>query len=162
MPFRDTIRDYRRSAQRRLEDAQELLEPRTWEPQRSDADQRHLRTAMYLAGYAVECLLKAYLIQQIGAQTLREAVALLNVRLQARGREPVADISRSAAGHRLIYILRYTDLTGYPGYSEALWGRLAQWNSAWRYETDPVARSAAEAFIGDVQTAVNWLSARFH
>ena len=60
MPFRDTIQDYRRSATRRLEDAKELLEPPTLDPQRSDADRRHLRGAMYLAGYAVECLVKAY------------------------------------------------------------------------------------------------------
>ena len=33
MPFRDTIEDYRRSALRRLEDARELLEPPTFDPQ---------------------------------------------------------------------------------------------------------------------------------
>ena len=67
MPFRDTIQDYRHSAARRLEDARELLEPPTLDPQRSDADRRHLRGAMCLAGYAVECLVKAYFIQHRNA-----------------------------------------------------------------------------------------------
>ncbi len=73
MAFRDTIQDYRRSATRRLEDARELLEPPTLDAQRSDAGRRHLRGAMYLAGYAAECLVKAYLIQHMNAQTLTAA-----------------------------------------------------------------------------------------
>ncbi len=47
---------------RRLQDAQELLETPTLEPNRSDAQYRHLCGAHYLAGYAVECLLKVYVI----------------------------------------------------------------------------------------------------
>ncbi len=124
MPFRDTVQDYRRSAARRLEDARELLEPPTLDPQRSDADRRHLRGAMYLAGYAVECLVKAYLIQHTNAQTLVEAIDTLNEQRQRQGMEPVENITRSAAGHKLLYLLQLTNLPQYPAYDPKLWAAL--------------------------------------
>lgn len=158
MPFRDTVRDYRRSAARRLEDAHELLEPPTLDSGRSDADRRHLRGAMYLAGYAPECLLKAYLIQQMNAQTLASALDMLNGQRRRQGRELVENIARSAAGHRILYLLQLTDLPRYPAYDVRLWGRVAQWRSSWRYETDAVPRTEAIEFVDDVQAVVAWLS----
>ena len=158
MPFRDTIQDYRHSAARRLEDAQELLQPPTLDPQRSDADRRHLRGATYLAGYAAECLVKAYLIQHLNAQTLAAAVDTLNKQRQRQGLEPVEQIARTAAGHKILYLLQLTDLPQYPGYDPKLWARVAQWRSSWRYETDFVSPADAEEFLEDVQAVVNWLS----
>ncbi len=157
MPFRDTIQDYKRSAVKRLEDAKELLEPPTFDPQRSDADHRHLRGAMYLAGYAAECLVKAYLIQHMNAQTLAAAVDILNQQRRQQGKEPVEQIARTAAGHKILYLLQLTDLPQYPAY-DPMWARVAQWRSSWRYETDPVARADTENFLKDVQAIVNWLS----
>ena len=158
MPFRDTIQDYKRSAVRRMEDAKELLEVPTFDPQRSDASYRHLRGAMYLAGYAVECLVKAYLIQHLNAQTLAAAVDALNQQRQQRGKEQVEQIARTAAGHRILYLLQLTDLPQYPAYDPKLWARVALWRSSWRYETEPIARTEAEKFMDDVQAIVDWLS----
>ncbi len=158
MPFRDTIRDYKRSAVRRLEDAKELLEAPTFDPQRSDADHRHLRGAMYLAGYAMECLLKAYLIQHMNAQTLTAAVDTLNQQRRQQGKEPVEQVARTAAGHKILYLLQLTDLPLYPAYDPKLWARVAQWRSSWRYEADLIARAEAEDFLYDVQSLVNWIS----
>lgn len=158
MPFRDTIQDYRRSATRRLEDARELLEPPTFDAQRSDADRRHLRGAMYLAGYAAECLVKAYLIQHMNAPTLVAAVDALNNQRQQRGLEPVERIARSAAGHKILYLLQLTNLPQYSGYDPKAWARVAQWRSSWRYETDTVPRNEADGFMDDVQAVVDWLS----
>ena len=157
-PFRDTIQDYKRSAVRRLEDAKELLEPPTLDLTRSDADRRHLRGAMYLAGYAAECLVKAYLIQHKNAQTLAAAVDILNVERQQQGKDPVEQIARTAAGHKILYLLQLTGLPQYPAYDPKLWARVAQWRSSWRYETDFVDRATAEEFIADVQAVVNWIS----
>ena len=158
MPFRDTVQDYKHSAGRRLEDAKELLEVPTLDPQRSDAGSRHLRGAMYLAGYAVECLVKAYFVQQRNAQTLAAAVEALNRQRQQQGKEPVDQIARTAAGHKIQYLLQLTNLPQYPAYDAKLWARVAQWRSSWRYETDLVARSDAQQFISDVQDVVNWVS----
>src|SRR4051794_32059413 len=86
MPTRDRLSDFVKSAPRRLKDAEELIEHPTADPQRSDADRRHLRGAMYLAGYAVECLLKAYLIEQEGCQSLAAAQARINERRRRAAR----------------------------------------------------------------------------
>lgn len=158
MPFRDTVQDYKRSAFRRLEDARELLEAPTFDPQRSDASRRHERGAMYLAGYAAECLLKAYLIQQMNAQTLSAAVSALNEQRERRGLEPVENIARTAAGHKIFYLLQLTNLPQYPGYDQRDWGRVAQWRSSWRYETDNFPPLAAAEFLDDIQAVVDWLS----
>ena len=158
MLFRDTVQEYRRSGARRLEDARELLEPPTFDPQRSDAERRHLRGAMYLAGYAVECLLKAYLIQLNEAQTLKAAVETINQRRMHQGLAGIENIARSAAGHKIEYLLQLTDLPQFPDFDRELWGRLAQWSSSWRYETDAVPRARAAEFLDDVQASVNWLT----
>jgi hypothetical protein len=58
----DSYGDYIVSARRRMSDAWELLEDPTYRPDERRARERHLATACYLAGYAVECELKAYII----------------------------------------------------------------------------------------------------
>ena len=73
MAIRDRLSDFVKSGPRRLKDANELMEMPTADAQRSDAKNRHLRGAMYLAGYAIECLLKAYLIEQEDCQSLADA-----------------------------------------------------------------------------------------
>ena len=158
MPFRDTIKEYRRAADYRLADARELMETPTRESHRSDAKQRHLRGAMYLAGYAVECLLKAYLIQHMSEQTLVAAMESLNKRRKRQGQSPVRNIARTAAGHEIAYLSQLTDLqTAYVTYDVKLWGRLGAWRSAWRYETERVLLPDAQEFLEDVEAAVNWL-----
>ena len=82
----------------------------------------------------------------------------LNELRQRRGLEPVENIARSAAGHKILYLRQLTDLPQYPAYDQKLWGRVAQWRSSWRYETDAVPRAEAVAFLADVQAVVDWLS----
>jgi hypothetical protein len=151
------IKDCVKSGPRRLEDAEELMQQPTYASQRSDADMRHLRTAMYLAGYAVECLLKAYLIQQENCQSLEAAQEKINERRSRQSKEAVRDIAHTAAGHSIYYILQLTDLQHRPGYEQSLWGRLAQWQSSWRYAYDFPRRQEAEESVQDVRDAVNWL-----
>lgn len=159
MPFRDTAIEYKRAAGSRLNDALELMEGPTRDAQRSDSDRRHRRGAMYLAGYAVECLLKAYLIQQMNAQTLGDATEALDRRRTGRGSPPIRNILRTAVGHKIAYPLALTNLpTDSAGYDAKLWGRLAEWQSSWRYESRAPNSSKAQAFMNDVQTAVNCLS----
>lgn len=159
MPFRETVRDFRRAADNRLGDALELIEKPTRDSQRSDANRRHLRGAMYLGGYAVECLLKAYLIRQTNMQTLAEATDILDLKQAEQGGSPTKNIRRSAAGHKIAYLLSLTDLPKERAvYDAKLWGRLGEWQSSWRYETDAVELETALAFLSDVQTAVDLLS----
>ena len=158
MAFHDTIRDYRRAAEQRLADARELMEMPTRDAERSDAERRHLRGAMYLAGYAVECLLKAYLIQHNNAPTLSAATVRLNRRRKNQGLQPVRNIARTAAGHQIAYLVELTDLpTTHTGYDRGLWGRVAAWQSAWRYESGQVPPEEAREFLEDVEAAVHWI-----
>jgi hypothetical protein len=158
MPFRDIIKDYRRAAEHRFADALELMETPTRNSHRSDANQRHLRGAMYLAGYSIECFLKAYLIHQTGAQTLAEAMERLDERRSRRNLQPVMNIARTAAGHRIAYLVQLTNLeTTFPGYDRKLWGRVGAWKSSWRYETDAVKPDTVQDFMEDVEAVVKWL-----
>jgi hypothetical protein len=73
-PF-DTLSDYLGAGRMRVVDAQELLQPPTFLPEDRAALTRHLRGAVYLAGYAVECALKAYIITESETETFSEAIS---------------------------------------------------------------------------------------
>ena len=156
----DGISQLVKSGPRRGGGADELMQAPTLRPHEGDALTRHLRGAMYLAGYAIECLLKAYLTEQERGQRLSTAERQINDRRAKQNLPPIEKISSSAAGHSLAYLLGLTDLAEQPDYDPALWGRVAVWRSVWRYDPSPVKRDAAEAFVEDVRTAVNWLSPR--
>lgn len=157
MAGHDRIERFAKSASRHLKDAIELLEIPTSDPNRSDAMRRHLQGARYLAGYAAECLIKAYLIDQEGCRTLTSAEDRINARRAGEGKEPIRSISRSAAGHSILYLLGLTDLVERPGYDARLWSRVAVWDTGWRYVPDAPAREQAVRFVQDVERATDWL-----
>ena len=128
MAIHGTITNFRKAAQFRLQDARELMESPSYDSQRSDASSRHLRGAMYLAGYAVECLLKAYLIQMTSTQTLDQAQEQLIMREKRnRNLKPVENIAHSAAGHKLMYLFHLSDLRTHSGYDGQLMTRVSKW-----------------------------------
>jgi len=67
LPF-DGKTELLRAGPKRLADAWELLEEPTRGPRDSGLHRRHLCGACYLAGYAVECILKVYIIGELGAR----------------------------------------------------------------------------------------------
>ncbi len=158
MPQHARLSDFVKSSPRRFQDALELMEQPTASGTRSDAATRHLRGAMYLAGYAVELLLKAYLIEQERSQSIQEAQGKINKRRSDHSEPPIKNIATTAAGHSIEYLIRLTDLPERTGYDPELWGRVAVWSSGWRYDPDPPGRVAAQEFVEDVQAALNWLT----
>lgn len=62
MPEFDGLTTFRISGFHRLRDAEHLLTPPLVQTGEHGVTTRHLRGAMYLCGYGIECLLKAYLI----------------------------------------------------------------------------------------------------
>jgi hypothetical protein len=153
MPEFDGISEYVKSGLRRLRDAEELLQPPTLYPQEQGAGTRHLRGAVYLAGYGVECLLKAYLIsRQRNCARLSEARDVI----RASGL-PIRDIC-GEAGHDLRYLLRLTDLEASMN-PEKRWqmSLSAKWSSSWRYDPRPVSREDAEARIEAARSLVDWI-----
>jgi len=76
--------------------------------QEQGAGERHLRAAVYLAGYAIECILKVYIISRVaGAVSLAGAIE----DRRAMG-EQIPNIL-GAEGHRLTILLSLTDLETY-------------------------------------------------
>ncbi len=137
----DGVSEYHQSGLRRLRDAEELLQPPTLLPNESGAETRHLRGAMYLAGYAVECALKEYLLAKDNAVSL---AAWLEKR-SASGRDTPHLLS--AEGHDITLLISLTDLEQRLDNDtdrKKDWGICCRWKSTWRY--DPKTPSFAFAF----------------
>jgi hypothetical protein len=140
------VADYLKAAPKRLDDARELLEAPTWRADREDALHRHLRAAVYLAGYVVECALKAYIISRVpGARSFEEAVT----RRRADGEADLHFTGRRA--HDLRALRRATDLDPVLDRTETIrkaWARCQKWDPDWRYDPDHfTSRREARLFV---------------
>ena len=137
----DTISELRRSGLRRLRDAEELVQPPSINTNEAGSSTRHLRGAMYLAGYGVECSLKVYIISRVtGCIRLSEARDVLINRGQ-----PIKDIC-GATGHNLAYLLSLTDLeAGMDVPQQRAMGVCNKWKSTWRYHAQPAVEADAKA-----------------
>ncbi len=149
---------YRKSAWRRLRDAEELLASPTVSPHEQGASVRHLRGAIYLAGYAVECALKAYLIsREPPAQSLEQVLQ----RWSDGGRATPKLLG--AEGHNLFLLVSLTDLE-LPLQSDFErkkdWGICLRWRSTWRYDPEPPRPEFAAEFVAAVRRVVEWIVAR--
>lgn len=154
----DSIYDFRKVAIHRLRDAFELLEPPSRDVNTSDASSRHLRGSMYLAGYAVECILKAYLIgMHSPLKTLSE------VDLKLRKNDPEMPNLLSAQGHSISTILRFTDLEAYQdALQRRQFGQIAgSWNVDMRYDPASPPRTAAVEHVRVASELYNWVASRF-
>lgn len=156
MPEFDSETAYIKSGTRRLRDAEELLEPPTLDPNERGAETRHLQGAVYLAGYGVECLLKAYLISRHpGCAKLSE----VRDATQKSGL-PIRDIC-GAAGHDLRYLLSLTDLEAFLDVARLRQISLcAKWSSVSRYDARSVKREDAEDRIKAARRIVDWVRAQ--
>lgn len=152
----DGISEFVKSGRRRLKDAEELLEQPSLDPNEAGAGTRHLRGAIYLAGYGVECMLKAYIISsQDGCKRLSQARDAL-----VRTRGPVRDICGSS-GHDLQYLLGLSGLEARMS-AENLrqMEHCVKWRSSWRYDPRPVHRADAETRVRAARVMVDWLSSQ--
>ena len=95
----DGVSELAVASRQRLEDARALLNASRW------------RGAMYMAGYAVECLLKTKLMHIYDCKNLRELEDLLLQR-------PILPVHRTVFTHQLEDLLRLT-----PGYNRLMQNR---------------------------------------
>lgn len=132
------------AAIRRLADARALLA----------AGSPHTRGAMYLAGYAIECRIKAKAMERRACRTLRDLAAKITLP------------SERVFAHRLEPLLR--DLLGRsiqerlnnPGsLVRSDWVHVNRWDPQWRYDKSNPARPEAEHFVGAVVRVFRWLEA---
>ena len=129
------------ASRQRLEDARTLLSASRW------------RGAMYIAGYAVECLLKTKMMQIYGCQNLRELDDILRQR-------SILPAHRTVFTHQLEDLLKLT-----PGYNRLKQNRdiwhmfhaVNLWTPQWRYTTKQTTRQEAVRFLTFIENVMHWI-----
>ena len=130
------------ASRQRLADAQALFNASRW------------RGAMYMAGYAVECLLKTRLIHIYDCKNLRELEDLLRQR-------SMLPENRTVFTHQLEDLLRLT-----PGYNRLirnremlpLFNKVNQWTPNWRYTSKSTHRREATEFMISIESFMQWIN----
>ena len=135
------VSEQAKASTHRLDDARALLNAGRW------------RGAMYMAGYAVECLLKTKLMQMYSCRALRD----LEDELQRRG---VLAEHATVFTHQLELLLRLTQRFDQLRQHRMLWPQFAlinRWIPAWHYTADVANRQDATDFLEAVAQIMQWL-----
>ena len=138
----DGVSELAEASPQRLADAKVLLNASRW------------RGAMYMAGYAVECLLKMRLMHIYDCKNLRELEDLLRQR-------SILPANRTVFTHQLEDLLRMT-----PGYNRLmrnremlpLFNKVNQWTPNWRYTSKPTNRREATEFMTSIENFMRWVN----
>lgn len=151
-----------KAGRRRLRDAQELLERPTRDPHGSDADHRHLRGAYYLAGYAVECVLKVYIIRLLDSRT-KERVTRWSLAIEYLANSQMKLELAGKRSHSLPLLLTAAELE--PDMSgdratERSWRTCQGWDYNARYDGPGPDRASTERFVVACEATHNWIRAR--
>jgi hypothetical protein len=147
-------------AQRRIADARELLMPPSLRASRRDASHRHLQAAYYLAGYAVECALKAHVIRLYR----RLQGSHINSWSHVKNSLPVNVSGKE--GHNLAKLLSCSELQERLQGSAAVslqWALCNRWDSEVRYSERPMqmpletVRAYVENFVDACEAVRRWV-----
>ena len=156
MPEFDGLTTFRKSGFHRLRDAEHLLTPPLVHTGEHGVATRHLRGAMYLCGYGIECLLKAYLIAKY-----HPLQRLSEVLLEMRKTDPDTRDICGSAGHDLRYLLVLTGLEARMDTPLKVdMSVCAKWRSTWRYSSEPADETNAHNMIRAARVLVNWINSQ--
>jgi len=150
-----------KAAPKRLNDARELLEQPSRNAHQSDAGYRHLCAAHYLAGYAVECALKVYIILLLDSRAARRFARWSDAidYFGTKGQDLRGKRSHSLAQLRVIAELESEMDADEP--MKQAWGICSKWDYNVRYRPDFMAnRQSVTQFVEACGTAYDWVSAR--
>ena len=139
--FQNGISELARASRHRFADARALLRAARWQG------------AMYIAGYAVECLLKTKLMRIYGCRTLGE----LDAELQRRSILPEQG---TVFTHRLRDLLKFA-----PGHNRlmqnremwSLFNKVNHWTPRWRYTSEPANCQVATEFVAGIERLMHWI-----
>ncbi len=135
------VSEQAKASKHRWDDAQALFDAFRW------------RGAMYMAGYAVECLLKTKLMRKFDCRHLRE----LEEELQRRG---AISAQATVFTHQLEVLLKLTQRMDQLRRDQAHWllfNIVNRWVPAWRYTSSLSNRDDAEDFLGAVRSLRHWI-----
>jgi HEPN domain-containing protein len=139
------VSEQSKASKHRLDDARALLNAARW------------RGAMYMSGYAVECLIKTKLMRGYGCQNLYELEYELENELQRRG---ILASHATVFTHHLELLLRLTQTFDRLRQNQVLWPKfniVNRWMPAWRYHSDLANRQEAEDFLEAVLYIMKWI-----
>lgn len=137
------ISEHGKAGKHRRQDAQVLHDGSRW------------RGAMYIGGYAVECLLKARLMRIFGCRNLEEP----HEELTRRGLRPEG---ASLFMHGLEFLLRLTGGLDRMRADPTVWtsfSRVNRWVPGWRYDSDVSDPEEAGLFLEAVDEVTRWVEA---
>lgn len=100
--------EYFKCAMHRLRDAEKLMELTNSSSAAQKATRLYRRGALYIAGYGVECMLKAYIIHSYNCKTLSEAAE----KIRQNGIR-VGQIDKGSAGHNISHLFDISLLDNY-------------------------------------------------
>lgn len=137
------IMEQARASRQRLEDANVLLNASRW------------RCSMYIAGYAVECLLKTKLMRIYSCRSLTELETELH-------RRSILAESDTIFMHQLDKLIKLV-----PGHNRMLRNRellpvfnvVNRWTPQWRYSDNQANRQEATEFMTAVERIMQWVEA---
>ena len=156
----DGITELLKAAPKRMDDARELLEQPSREQNRSDSAYRHNCGAQYLAGYAVECVLKAYIIDRTDAERRVRTRTWSEVLEFRRKNRKLPDLS-GAKSHDLGKLLQASNLSAIMDTDRDLktnWGICCKWKPSLRYLPVPLTdRAATEEMVDACHRVYRWL-----
>lgn len=130
-----------KAGKHRLDDARALL------------NAVRFRGAMYLAGYAIECLLKTKLMRVFDCHHLRELEGELQRRGALAGQATIFT-------HQLQTLLRLAGGVDRLRQNEPLWrlfNTVNRWVPAWRYSADLSNHDDATDFVEAVEKIAHWI-----
>ena len=138
----DGVSELAVASRQRLADAKALLNASRW------------RGAMYMAGYAVECLLKTKLMHIYDCKNLRQLEDLLLQR-------SILPTHRTVFTHELEDLLKLA-----PGYNRLmrnremlpLFNKVNQWTPNWRYTSKSTNRREATEFMTSIENFMRWVN----
>ncbi len=137
----DGISDQANASRQRLEDARVLLRASRW------------RGSMYIAGYAVECLLKTKLMRIYNCKNLRELDDVLQRRF-------ILPAGSTIFTHQLETLFKLT-----PSYHRlqqnqnmlSLFNVVNRWAPKWRYVSKQTTGDEASFFMEAVEKVTHWI-----
>jgi HEPN domain-containing protein len=135
------VSEHAKASAHRLDDAWALLKEQRW------------RGAMYLAGYAVECLLKSKLMRKYGCLHLRA----LDDELQRRGFLAADSTARTHQLEKLLELAGAVDRLRKDVALRKLLNIVNQWIPGWRYSPLLGAAAEAQAFVSSVERIRLWI-----
>lgn len=135
LPRPPEARAYYRAAKQRYEEARFLLRARM------------TTAAVYLAGYTVECIMKALIVANVAPGLRRQLLVSFRGR-RAHDIDWLADMYRRHVGNVIPHAV-----------TQHL-SRVASWSTDIRYETAVVSSTSADVFLESVVAIMNWADER--